>query len=64
MKNVRLRAMVKAFREGATELNSSFKGKSQVILIEGVRRLILLSGLVVIYYGLSAQQKIGPRIVW
>lgn len=39
VKQLRLRAMVKAFREGADEKNSTFIGKNQQILIEGVRRL-------------------------
>lgn len=37
VKQLRLRAMVKAFRDGATEVNAAFVGKNQQILIEGVR---------------------------
>lgn len=36
MKQHRLIEMVKAFREGAAERNSTFIGKNQQILIEGV----------------------------
>lgn len=37
VKQLRLREMVKAFRENAAALNSKFVGKNQQILIEGVR---------------------------
>lgn len=36
VKQFRLLEMVKAFREGAAQINSTFKGKNQQILIEGV----------------------------
>lgn len=36
VKQSRLLAMVKVFREGATERNATFVGKNQQILIEGV----------------------------
>lgn len=39
VKNARLKAMVKVFREGAAERNAAFIGKNQQILIEGVRQL-------------------------
>lgn len=37
VKQLRLLAMVKAFRDGAAERNAAFVGKNQQILIEGVR---------------------------
>lgn len=40
VKQFRLNAMSKAFREIATEINTTFVGKNQQILIEGVRVLI------------------------
>lgn len=39
VKKARLQAMVKVFREGATERNAAFIGKNQQILIEGVSEM-------------------------